>query len=188
LLPCRCVNHDHNVDHLDDDSQVGSRCDQVGCFNGYLGICDYNAGGSSIHGYMRQEDEPFPFLWLLLVLGNLLKNVSCLVGCFTLLKESNHPEWVGRHRLVQAGKLVLVCLRLCKEDLLTPLLRRGYVHQLMEVVILKVAEKLHSTPRELVHWHKSRLLGHMEPANQLVAYIWETGDSLNVIPDALVEV
>jgi hypothetical protein len=30
------------------------------------------------------------FLWLLLVLGNLLDNASCLVGCLTLLKESNH--------------------------------------------------------------------------------------------------
>ncbi len=42
----------------------------------------------------------FPFLWLLLVLGNLLKNTSCLVGSLTLLKESNHPERIGRHHLV----------------------------------------------------------------------------------------
>ncbi len=60
----------------------------------------------------------FPFLWLL-VLGNLLKSTSRLVSWLTLLKESNHPEQVGRHRLVQVGKLVLVRLRLCKEDLLT---------------------------------------------------------------------
>jgi hypothetical protein len=33
----------------------------------------------------------FPFLWLLLVLGNLLKNASHLAGCLTLLKESNRP-------------------------------------------------------------------------------------------------
>jgi hypothetical protein len=35
----------------------------------------------------------FPFLWLL-VLGNLLKNASRLVGCLTLLKEGNHLERV----------------------------------------------------------------------------------------------
>jgi hypothetical protein len=58
----------------------------------------------------------------------------------------------------------------------------------MEVVTLKVAEKLHLTPRELVHWHECGLLGLTKPANQLVAYIWETGNSLEVIPDALVEV
>ena len=34
----------------------------------------------------------FPFLWLLLVLGNLLKNASHLVGCLTLLKGGNHSE------------------------------------------------------------------------------------------------
>jgi hypothetical protein len=28
----------------------------------------------------------------------------------------------------------------------------------------------------------------MKPANQLVAYIWETGSSLEVIPDALIKV
>ncbi len=68
------------------------------------------------------------FLWLPLVLSNLLKNASCLVGHLTLLKEGNHSERVGRHHLVQVSKLVLVCLRLREEDLFTPLLRRGYVH------------------------------------------------------------
>jgi hypothetical protein len=58
----------------------------------------------------------------------------------------------------------------------------------MEVVTLEVAEKLHSTPCELVHWHECRLLGCTKPVNQLVAYIWETGDSLEVIPDALIKV
>jgi hypothetical protein len=67
----------------------------------------------------------FPFLWLLLVLGNLLKNASYLVGHLTLLKESNHPEQVSRHHLVQVSKLVLVHLRLHKEDLLTLLLSGG---------------------------------------------------------------
>ncbi len=42
-------------------------------------------------------------------------------------------------------------------------------------------------PRELVHWHECRLLGRTKPANQLVAYVWETG-SLEVVPDALVKV
>jgi hypothetical protein len=38
----------------------------------------------------------FPFLWLL-VLGNLVKNASRLVGCLTLLKEGNHLERVSRY-------------------------------------------------------------------------------------------
>jgi hypothetical protein len=127
----------------------------------------------------------FTFLWLLLVLGNLLKNASRLVSRLTLLKESNHSEQVGRHCLVQVGKLVLVCLRLCKEDLFTLLLRRGYVHCLAEVVTLKVAEKLHSTPGELMYLHEYGLLGCTKPANQLVANVGKPGNGLKVVPDAL---
>jgi hypothetical protein len=130
----------------------------------------------------------FLFLWLLLILGDLIKNASCLVGCLALLKEGNHSEWVGRHRFIQVGKLVLVRLRLCKEYLFTLLLRRGYVHLSTEVVTLKVAEKLHLTPHELVHWHESGLLGRTKPANQLVANVGEPGDGLKVVPGALVEV
>ncbi len=94
----------------------------------------------------------FPFLWLF-VLGNLLKNASRLVGCLILLEEGNHLERVSRHRLVQVGKLVLVRLGLHKEDLFTLLLRQRHVHCSTEVTTFKVAEKLYSTPHELVHLH-----------------------------------
>ncbi len=129
----------------------------------------------------------FPFLWLL-VLGDLLKNASCLVSCLTLLKEGNHLEQVSRHHLVQVGKLVLVRLGLRKEDLFTLLLHYRYVHHSMEVTTLKVAEKLYSTSHELVHWHESGLLRSTEPANQLVTYVWESDHNLKIIPDTLVEV
>jgi hypothetical protein len=129
----------------------------------------------------------FPFLWLL-VLGNILENASRLVGCLTLLEEGNHLEQVSRHHLVQVGKLVLVHLWLLEEDLFTYLLRCRYVHRSTEVTTLKVAEKLYLTPHELVHWHESGLLRSMEPANQLVPYVWESGNSLKIIPDTLIEV
>jgi hypothetical protein len=106
----------------------------------------------------------------------------------TLLKEGNHSERVGRYRLVQVGELVLVRLRLRDEDLFTLLLRCGYIHCLTEVLTLKVAEKLHSTPHELVHWHEGGLLGHTNPGNQLVSNVGEPGNSLKVVPDALVKV
>ncbi len=128
------------------------------------------------------------FFWLLPVLGNLLKNASRLVGRLTLLEEGNHSERVSRYHLVQVGELVLVHLRLSKEELFTLLLRRGYVHCLTEVVTLKVAEKLHLMPHELVHRHESGLLCHTKPANQLVANVGEPGDGLKVVPDALVKV
>ncbi len=38
--------------------------------------------------------------WLLLILGNLLKNAGCFVGCLTLLKKSNELKRVRRHCLV----------------------------------------------------------------------------------------
>ncbi len=140
---------------------------------------------TAMHG---RKMSRFPFPWLILVLGNLLENASRLVSCLTLLKESNHPERVGRYRLVQVSKLVLVRLRLHKKDLFTLLLRRGYVHCLMEVVTLKVAEKLHLMPYELVHWHECGLLGRTNPANQLVANFGKPSNDLKVILDALVEV
>jgi hypothetical protein len=130
----------------------------------------------------------FLFLQLLLVLGNLIKNTSRLVGHLTLLKEGNHSEGVGRHRLIQVGKLVLVRLRLRKEDLSTLLLLHWYIHHLMEVVTLKVAEELHLMPHDFMHWHESGLLGHTKPANQLVANVGGPGNDLKVVPDALVEV
>ncbi len=78
-------------------------------------------------------------------------------------------------------------LRLRKEDLFTLLLRCGYVHHPTEVATLEVAEKLHSTPHELVHWHECRLLGCTKPANRLVVNVRKPGDGLEVVPDALVE-
>jgi hypothetical protein len=130
----------------------------------------------------------FPFLWLLHVLGNLLDNASRLVGCLTLLKEGNHSERVGRHHLVQFGKLVLVCLRLHEEDLFTFLLHCGYINCSTEVVTLGFSEKLYLMPHELVHWHECRLLGHTKPGNQLVPNVGKPGNGLKVVPDALIEV
>ncbi len=75
-----------------------------------------------------------------------------------------------------------------KEDLLTLLLCCRYFHCTTEVATIKVTEKLHLMPHEPMHWHKSGLLGRVEPVNQLVPYIWETSNSLEVIPDALVKV
>jgi hypothetical protein len=128
------------------------------------------------------------FFWLLLVLSNLLKNASRLVGCLTLLKEGNHSECVGRYHPVQVGELVLVRLRLREEDLFTLLLRRGYVHCSTEVVTLKAAEKLHLMLHKLVHWHQSGLLCRTKPANQLVANVRKPGNGLKVVPDALVKI
>ncbi len=136
---------------------------------------------------MQQKAEPFPFLWLL-ILGNLLKNASHLAGCLTHLKEGDHLERVSRHQLVQVSNLVLVHLGLRKEDLFTLLLRHRYVNHSTEVATIKVAEKLYLTPCELMHQHECGLLRSTEPANQLVAYVQESGNGLKVIPDTLVEV
>jgi hypothetical protein len=67
-------------------------------------------------------------------------------------------------------------------------LRNRYFHHSMEVATLEVAEKLYSMLHELVNWHESGLLGHTKPANQLVAYVWESSNSLEVILDALIKV
>jgi hypothetical protein len=59
---------------------------------------------------------------------------------------------------------------------------------LTEIATLKVVKKLYLTLHELVHGHENRLLGCTKPANQLVAYVWETSNGLKVIPDTLVKV
>jgi hypothetical protein len=130
----------------------------------------------------------FLFFWLLLVLGDLLKNARHLVGQLTLLKESNKLGRVSRQRLVQVCKLELMRLGLCADDLFTILLRHEYLHHLTEVATLVIAEKLYLTLHELVHWHESGLLGHTKPANQPVAYIGKPGNSLKVIHDTLIKV
>ncbi len=127
------------------------------------------------------------FFWLLLVLGDLPKNASHLVGPLTLLEECNHSEQVGRHRFVQVGVLVLVRLRLREEDLFTLILRCGYVHCSSEVVALEVADKLYLTAHELVHRHESGLLFCTELANQLVANVGEPNTGHKVVPDTFVK-
>ncbi len=79
-------------------------------------------------------------------------------------------------------------LGLREEDLFTLLLRCRYVHRSTEVTTLEVAEKLYLTPHELVHWHESGLLRSTEPVNQLVAYVWESGNGLKIIPNTLAKV
>ncbi len=81
----------------------------------------------------------FLFFWLLLILGNLLKNASHFVSCLTLLKESNELEQVSRHCLVQVCELELMRLGVRKEDLFTLLFCRGHFHRLTEVATLKIA-------------------------------------------------
>ncbi len=117
---------------------------------------------TAMHG---RKMSRFLFLWLLLILGNLLKNASCLVGCLTLLEESDELERVSRHRLVQVHELELMRLGLHKEDLFTSLLHREYFHHSTDVATLKIAKKLYSTPHELVHGHESGLLGSTKPEN-----------------------
>jgi hypothetical protein len=100
----------------------------------------------------------FLLFWLLLVLGNLLKNASRLVVCLTLLKESDELERVSRHHLVQVRKLEMMRLGLREEDLFTLLLRCGYFHCSTKLVTLEIAEKLYSMPHKLMHWHEGGFL------------------------------
>jgi hypothetical protein len=108
---------------------------------------------------VRQEDEPFSFLFVAFILGNLLKNVSCFVGRLTLLKENDELERVSGHRLVQIRELELMCLELRSEDFFTLLLRCGHFHHSTEVATLKIPQELYLMPHELMHRHESGLLG-----------------------------
>ncbi len=130
----------------------------------------------------------FVFFWMFLILGDLLKNASCTVGCLSLLKESDELEQVSGHPLVQVCKLELMCLGLRKEVLFSLLLCHGYFNCSTEVATLEIAEKLYLTLHELVHWHESGLLGSTKPADQLVAYIGEPCNGLKVVPDTFVKV
>jgi hypothetical protein len=91
----------------------------------------------------------FLLFWLLLVLGDLLKNASHLVSCLPLLEEKDQHERVNGHPLVQVCRLELMCLGLHEEDLFTLLLCHGYFHHLMEAATLEVAKKLYSMLHDL---------------------------------------
>jgi hypothetical protein len=54
--------------------------------------------------------------WLLLLLGNLLKNAGRFFGSLTLLEKGDKPKWVHGHHLVCVHELKLMHLGLRKED------------------------------------------------------------------------
>jgi hypothetical protein len=126
--------------------------------------------------------------WLLIFLGDFLKNAGCFIGSLTLLGKGNKMKQVCGHHLVCLCKLELMHLGLHKEDLFALLLHCGQLHHLTDVVTIKVAEELYSTPHELMNWLEGGLLGGAKPADQLVANIGEPGDCLKVIPAVLIEV
>ncbi len=49
---CCCVNHNHGINHLNDDNQVSDRCNHVSCFDGNCDICGNSAACSLIHEYV----------------------------------------------------------------------------------------------------------------------------------------
>jgi hypothetical protein len=136
---------------------------------------------------LSRKISRFLLFWMLLFRGDLLENTSHLVGCLTLIKESNELEWVSRRHFIQICKLELMRLGLREEDLYTLLLHCGYFHCSTEVATLEITEKLYLAPHELMHWHESGLLGHTKPVNQLVAYMGKPGKGLEVILDTFVE-
>ncbi len=103
--------------------------------------------------------------WLILVLGNLLKNAGRFIVSLTLLEKGDEPKWVHGHRLVCIHKLKLMRLGLHKEDLFALLLRCGQLHCLTDVATVKVAEELYLTPHELMHRDEGGLLGGTKPAD-----------------------
>ncbi len=61
LSPCHHFEGNRYADCLNDNSQIVNHCGRVGHFDDSHDISDCDADGSSIHGYVRQEDEPFSF-------------------------------------------------------------------------------------------------------------------------------
>ncbi len=112
---CCCNKGNRGVDCLNDNSWVGNCCNRIGCFDGSLDIYHFDAAGSLIHGYARQEVEPFSSLLAASCPWQSSQERHRLVGCLTLLKESNHLERVGRRHLVQVCKLELMHLGLAKK-------------------------------------------------------------------------
>jgi hypothetical protein len=104
-------------------------------------------------------------LWLLLVLGNVLKNASRFIDSLTLLQKDDEPKRVLGHYFVCLCELKLMRLGLRKEDLFALLLRRGQLHRSTDVATVEIAEELYSMPHELMHWHEGGLLGGAKPAD-----------------------
>jgi hypothetical protein len=106
----------------------------------------------------------------------------------TLFKKGHKPKRVRGHLFVCFHELVLMHLGLRKEELFAFLLHCGQLHCLTEVASVVVAEELHSTPHEFMHWQECGLLGSAKPTNQLVANIWQPGNCIKAVPETLIKV
>jgi hypothetical protein len=75
--------------------------------------------------------------WLLLVLGNLLKDAGCFIGSLTLLKKGYEPKRIHGHHFACFCKLKLMRLGLREEDLFALLLHCGQLHCLADVATVE---------------------------------------------------
>jgi hypothetical protein len=62
LNPCCRIKGNGGINCLNDNSWIVDLCNRVGRFDGSCNVYNYDAANSLIHGYTRQEDEPFSFL------------------------------------------------------------------------------------------------------------------------------
>ncbi len=129
----------------------------------------------------------FFLLWLFLLL-ELIKDSGRFVGSLALLQKSHKSKRVRGHHFVCLCELKLMHFWLREKDVFHFFLCCGKLHYLMEESTVEIAEELHLALHEFMHWHECGLLGNAKPTNQLVANVWEPGNCLKVIPDALVKV
>ncbi len=92
--PCSCVKGNCGVDRLDDDSRIVDHCGCIGCFSGSPDIYDCNVDGSSIHGYVQQEVEPFSFH---LAVCPWQSSQECQPPCLLLdTAQRRQSSWTGQ--------------------------------------------------------------------------------------------
>jgi hypothetical protein len=100
--------------------------------------------------------------WLLLLL-ELVKDTGFFTSGLTMLKKGHEPKSFCGQRLVCLRKRLLMHLGLRQKDLFALLLHCGQLHPLMEIVAIKVAEKLHLRPHKFMHRQERVILGSAKP-------------------------
>jgi hypothetical protein len=184
--PSCCNVVDCCVDHCGGNRCVGVCCNHLDCMVIVMVLMTMVLVVQTMTASDRRM-SCFLILWLFLFL-ELVKDTGRFVSSLALLKKGYKPKRVCGHCFVCLRKVKLMRLWLRKKHFFCFLLRRGQLHCSTEESAIKVAEELHSMPHEFMHQHECTLLCNTKPTNQLVTNVWEPGNCLEVIPDALVEV
>ncbi len=91
---CRCIEGNCGANCLNDYSWIVDCCGCIGCFDDSCDVYNCNVDGSSMHGYVQLEVEPFSFP---LAACPWQSSQECQLPCWLLdTAQRRRSSWVGQ--------------------------------------------------------------------------------------------